>query len=150
MKSLLLALPILRGKEEEWRRFAQELEEACPREYEGLRRRLGVRAEKVWLVQTPCGEVALAYVEVEAPGEAIRRLAASEKPFDAWFKEKLLELHGYDLDGPHLRSEPELVFAYPLGVPSRTVLVRREGVSGNPDHHTVELVMRLEGGEDAG
>jgi alkanesulfonate monooxygenase SsuD/methylene tetrahydromethanopterin reductase-like flavin-dependent oxidoreductase (luciferase family) len=96
VKSLILALPIVRGKEEEWRRFAQELQETYPREYEDLRRRLGVRAERVWLMQESCGEVALAYAEVEAPEEVIRRLAASEEPFDAWFKEKLLELHGYD------------------------------------------------------
>ena len=42
MKALVLALPILAGKEEEWGRFAQELKEACPREYQDLRRRLGV------------------------------------------------------------------------------------------------------------
>ena len=42
----------------------------------------------------------------------IRRLAASEEIFDAWFKEKLLEFHGYDLDGPRPRAEPELVFDY--------------------------------------
>ncbi len=112
MKSLILALPIVRGKEEEWSRFAQELKETYPREYEDLRRRLGVRAERVWLVQEACGEVALACAEAEAPEEVIRRLAASEEPFDAWFKEKLLELHGYDLDRPHPRPEPELVFAY--------------------------------------
>ena len=54
-------------------------------------------------MQEACGEVALTCAEAEAPQEVIRRLAASEKPFDAWFKEKLLELHGYDLDGPHPR-----------------------------------------------
>ena len=112
VKSLILALPIVRGKEEEWRRFAQELQETYPREYEDFRRRLGVRAERVWLMQESCGEVALAYAEVEAPEVVIRRLAASEEPFDAWFKEKLLELHGYDLDGSRPRAEPELVFGY--------------------------------------
>ena len=63
-------------------------------------------------MQESCGEVALAYAEVEAPEVVIRRLAASEEPFDAWFKEKLLELHGYDLDGSRPRAEPELVFGY--------------------------------------
>jgi hypothetical protein len=111
VKALIMALPILPGKEEEWRRFVQELEE-YPREYEDLRRRLGIRSESVWLVLAACGEVALAYAEVEAPEEMIRRLAASEEPFDLWFKDKLLELHGYDLDGPHPKPEPELVFAY--------------------------------------
>ena len=112
MKALVLALPIVRGKEEEWRRFAQELKETYPREYEDLRRRLGIRAERVWLMQAACGEVALAYAEFEAPQEVIQRLAASDEPFDAWFKEKLLELHGYDLDGPHPKPAPELVFGH--------------------------------------
>ena len=127
MKPLVLALPILRGKEEEWRRFAQELEGDWRSEYEDLRRRLGVRAERVWMVQAACGEVALAHLEVEAPGEAIQRLAASEEPFDAWFREKLLELHGYDLVGSGPRPEPELVFAYAsLGVVKEPTVI--------PDH----------------
>ncbi len=113
MKALVLALPILPGKEEEWRRFAQELEEAYPREYEDLRWRLGIRAEKVWLVQAACGEVALAYAEAEAPREAFRRLVASEDPFAEWFKEKLMELHGYDLRRPRIGSSPELIFEHP-------------------------------------
>jgi alkanesulfonate monooxygenase SsuD/methylene tetrahydromethanopterin reductase-like flavin-dependent oxidoreductase (luciferase family) len=112
VKSLILALPIVRGKEEEWRRFAQELKETYPHEYEDLRRRLGIRAERVWLVQEACGEVALVCAEVEASEEVIRRLATSEEPFDAWFKEKLLELHGYDLDGPRPRAKPELLFGH--------------------------------------
>ena len=89
VKALVLTLPILPGKEEEWRRFAQELDE-YPREYEDLRRRLGIRSERVWLAQAACGEVALAYTEVEAPEEGLLRLAASEELFDFWFKEKLL------------------------------------------------------------
>ncbi len=141
VKSLILAVPIVRGKEEEWRRFAQELQETYPREYEDLRRRLGVRAERVWLIQESCGEVALAYAEVEAPEEVIRRLAASEGPFDAWFKEKLLELHGYDLDGPRPRAEPELVFGYDprrsLGGSSRVTVKESTAITAAfPEHIT--------------
>jgi hypothetical protein len=141
VKSLILAVPIVRGKEEEWRRFAQELQETYPREYEDLRRRLGVRAERVWLIQESCGEVALAYAEVEAPEEVIRRLAASEEPFDAWFKEKLLELHGYDLDGPRPRAEPELVFGYDprrsLGEWSRVTVKEPTAITAAfPEHIT--------------
>jgi hypothetical protein len=149
VKALIMALPILPGKEEEWRRFVQELEEH-PREYEDLRRRLGIRAERVWLVRAACGEVALVYTEVEAPEEVIRRLAASEEPLDTWFKEKLLELHGYDLDGPSPRPEPELVFAYAphhslrgssrSGVEERTVIpnAHLEQISSNAPEQGVE------------
>jgi hypothetical protein len=141
VKSLILALPIVRGKEEEWRRFAQELQETYPREYEDLRRRLGIRAERVWLMQESCGEVALAYAEVEAPEEVIRRLAASEGPFDAWFKEKLIELHGYDLDGPRPRAKPELVFGYDprrsLGRSSRFTVKEPTAITAAfPEHIT--------------
>jgi hypothetical protein len=51
-------------------------------------------------------------VESEDPEEAFRRLVASEEPFAEWFKEKLEELHGYDLR-QRIRPSPELIFEHP-------------------------------------
>ncbi len=80
----------------------------------------------------------------------IRRLAALEEPFDLWFKEKLLELLGYDLDGPSPRPEPELVFAYAprhslrgssrSGVEEQTVIPNAylEHISSNAPEQGVE------------
>jgi hypothetical protein len=109
--SVVVALPILPGKEEEWRRFAQELEETHAREYEDLRDRLGIRAGSVSLVWTPRSEMALVRAEVEDPEAVLGTLRASKEPFDAFFKEKVLELHGYDLDRPPSRQCTEPIFS---------------------------------------
>ncbi len=81
-------------------------------EYEGLGRRLGVRGVRAHLARTSRREVIVAYVEAEDPEEAFRRLVASEEPFAEWFKEKLAELHGYDLRR-RIGSSPELIFEHP-------------------------------------
>jgi hypothetical protein len=67
----------------------------------------------VWFTRTPRGELAIACLETENPESAIRLLAASEEPFDAWFKGRLLELHGLDLRRLRPGSMPEEIFAYP-------------------------------------
>jgi hypothetical protein len=111
VRSVVLAVPILPGKEEGWRRFVQDLLASGPEGYEGLRRRLGLRAERVWLTRTARREVAFACVEAEVSQGALRRLCASKEPFDAWFKEMLLELHGLDLGRlRQARHDPELIF----------------------------------------
>jgi hypothetical protein len=113
MPTAVLVLPILPEREEEWRRFAQDLLEDRLGEYEGLGRRLGIRCVRVYLARPSRREVILAYAEAEDPEEAFRRLVASEEPFAEWFKEKLAELHGYDLERPRLGPSLELIFGHP-------------------------------------
>src|SRR5688572_23986450 len=97
MPIAVLVLPILPDMEESWRRFAQDLREDRLGEYEALKRHLGIRRARVYLVQMPRWDVILACVAVEDPQEAFRRLVASEEPFAGWVKEKLAELSGYDV-----------------------------------------------------
>jgi alkanesulfonate monooxygenase SsuD/methylene tetrahydromethanopterin reductase-like flavin-dependent oxidoreductase (luciferase family) len=113
MPIAVLILPILPDKEEEWRRFTQDLLGDRLDEYEGLGRRLGIRGVRVYLTRASRREGILAYVEAEKPEEAFRRLVASEEPFIEWFKEKVAELHGYDLGRPRMRPFPELIFEHP-------------------------------------
>jgi len=113
MPTAVLVLPILPDREEEWRRFAQDLLGDRLGEYEGLGRRLGIRGVRVYLARTTRREVIMAYVEVEDPEEAFGRLVALEEPFAEWFKEKLMELHGYYLGRQHMGSSPELIFEHP-------------------------------------
>jgi hypothetical protein len=112
MPALTLVAPILPDKQEEWRRFVQEIQEEHLREYEDLRRRLGIRNESVWLAHTKMGETALVYLEVEDPERIVPALVASEEPFDLWFKERLLECHDRDLVRVPGRAVARLIFAY--------------------------------------
>jgi hypothetical protein len=113
MPTAILVLPILPDREEEWRRFAQDLLGDRLGEYEGLGRRLGIRSVRVYLARTSRREVILAYVEAEEPEEAFRRFVTSEEPFAEWLKEMLAELHGYDLGRPRRGPFPELIFEHP-------------------------------------
>lgn len=112
MTAVTLVAPILTDKGEEWRRFVQEVEEEHLREYEELRRRLGIRNESVWLTHTKGGEMAIVYFETENSGQIVPTLAASEEPFDLWFKERLLEYHDRDLVRAPARAAARLAFAY--------------------------------------
>lgn len=102
--------PILPGKEERWRRFLQELEGSRRKEYEGLRRRLGIRRQRVWVVRTPRVEIAVSYLECEKSRSIAARLTASTHPFDVWLKGKLSEFHGCDFARLDSGWSPELVF----------------------------------------
>jgi hypothetical protein len=115
MPTAVLVLPILPDREEEWRRFAQDLLGDRLGEYEGLGRRLGVRRVRVDLARQSRREVIVAYAEAEDPEEAFRRLVASEDPFAGWLKEKITELNGCDVNRLRKGSSPELIFEHPGG-----------------------------------
>jgi hypothetical protein len=111
MPAVALLVPMLPDREEEWRRFVQEVEEERLSEYEGFRRRLGIHNESVWLVRHKGGQTAMVvYLEAKDPERMASALAASEKPFDLWFKERLMECHGRNL--VPRRTAAELIFAY--------------------------------------
>jgi DNA repair photolyase len=112
MPAVAFVAPILPNREEEWRRFLQEVVEERLREYEGLRQRLGIRNESVWLARTKGGEAAMMYLETEEPERIVPTLVASKEPFDLWFKERLLECHGRDLVRTPGRATAKLIFAY--------------------------------------
>jgi hypothetical protein len=115
MPAMTFVAPLLPGKEEEWRRFVQEVVEERLPEYEQLRQRLGIRNESVWLARTNVGETVIVHLEVGAPEWIAPALATSEAPFDVWLKERLLEFHGHALVHAPRRAAAKLIFAYPDG-----------------------------------
>ena len=121
MPTLTFVAPLLPGKEEEWRRFVQEVVEERLPEYEQLRQRLGIRNESVWLARTMVGETVIVHLEVETPAGRAPALATSKVPFDAWLKERLLEFHGPALVRAPRRVAAKLIFAYPEISEDRTL-----------------------------
>lgn len=126
---IALASPILPGKEEKWRRFLQKLEGSRRDEYDELRRRLGIRRQRVWVIRTPRGETAVSYLECEEPRSIAARLAASTQPFDVWLKEKLSEFHGCDLARFDSGWSPELVFEAGVNKDAASEAGRHDGAS---------------------
>jgi hypothetical protein len=113
MLAMTFVVPLQPGKEEEWRRFVQDLVEERLHEYEQLRQRLGIRNESVWLARTAMGESVIACLEVEDPEWIAPALASSKDPFDVWVKEQLLEFHGHAFVHAPRRAAAELIFANP-------------------------------------
>lgn len=108
MAFLAMAIPILPGKTDQWRRFAAEL--AGPRhgEYVASRQRLGVH-ERALLQSTPQGDLAIVTVEGADPAGALSQFGASGDPFTQWFREQVQEIHGFDLALPLPGPLPELL-----------------------------------------
>ena len=79
-------------------------------EYQASRRRLGMTIERSYLQYTPQGALVIVYTEADHPEELLARIAASQDPFDVWFKQQLQEIHGVDFNQPPPGPPPELLF----------------------------------------
>lgn len=110
MALIVLALPIVRGKQEAWRRFCQELQGTRRDEFEASRQRHGIHEEAAWLVLGESGDLAILLLHVDEPGSLLARLGSSSKPFDIWFRHQVCTLHGVDLAQPPRTLYGELTF----------------------------------------
>lgn len=74
------------------------------------RRRHRITRESVWIQSTPAGDVAVVLIESPDLPSALLGIATSDEPFDAWFREHLLAVHGMDLTAG--MSLPESVLEF--------------------------------------
>jgi hypothetical protein len=110
MASLAFALPLTPGKTEEWRQWSAEMLGPRRAEYEASRRRLGITVERAYLQRTPQGDWNIVYLEGPDIAKAFAGLAASQNPFDVWFRERAKDLFsGLDLSQPLPGPLAELV-----------------------------------------
>ncbi len=100
--------PILPGKTQQWRRFAEELNGPRKKEYEESRRRHGVR-ERTFLQSAPQGDMVIVTLEGDDPVESFRRFAATNDPFTRWFSQQVYEIHGIDLSQFSSMQMPQLM-----------------------------------------
>ena len=121
MSGLILTFPILAGKVEAWRRFCQEISGSRQLMYLTSRRRLGITHERLALVETAFGSVAVTTLEALDVGQAMGQIVTSALPFDRWYRERVQELHGINLAGYEQFVEPvplpqdqELLFEWTL------------------------------------
>ena len=100
MDQALFALPILPGKTEAARAFLQEVEGSRIQELAACGQSVGIDRE-VWAIQqTPQGDMYVAYITGEDIAQAFTQLAASQTEFDQWFKQRLQETTGADMNTP--------------------------------------------------
>ena len=107
MSGIVLTFPILDGKVEAWWRFCQELCGFRQKQYEASRQKLGITRERLALVETAFGATAVTTLEAPDVAQALGQIIASILPFDVWYREKLLELHGVNLAGYEQFAQPK-------------------------------------------
>jgi len=122
MDGLVLTLPIAAGKVEAWRRFCQELSGSRRQMFEASRRRLGITRESLALVEGPFGSSAVTTLEARNVNLALTEMFGSNLPFETWYRERLQDLHGFDLTRYERFTQPappdnpqELLFEWTLG-----------------------------------
>ncbi len=99
MSGLVLTLPIATGKVEAWRRFCQELSGSQLQMYINSRRRLGITAERMALVENGFGATAVTTLEATDISLVVSQMISSDYPFDRWYRERMQDLHGINLAG---------------------------------------------------
>ena len=113
MDQICLALPILPGKSADARAFQRELDVDRKADYDRSERRIGITKEVWYLATLPSGDHFLAYMESPDFNHALASFVESRDEFDEWFKRRLAEVTGIDMnDLPPDMKLPELVSRY--------------------------------------
>jgi hypothetical protein len=108
MARFLVALPVPPRLRAEGPEATEEVETRMG-EFVGSRQRLGVTRERGWVQSTPAGDVFLLMLEGQDPVDSNRRFAASQEPFDVWFKDRFGTLMNADFNQP-IPVQPQLIY----------------------------------------
>lgn len=106
MSAIVLTFPILDGKVEAWRRFCQELSGSQQQMYLSSRRRLGITHERMALVETAYGAMAVTTFEGFNVERALGQIVTSDLRFDVWYRNRLQEMHGIKMAGFEQFAQP--------------------------------------------
>jgi hypothetical protein len=109
---ICLVLPILPGKAEDARAFHRELEGPRKAEYAESERRIGIEREFWFLASAASGDQFVAYIESPDFNKALGMFVESRDEFDLWFKERVANATGVDLNNPPKMELPELLSMY--------------------------------------
>lgn len=121
MDHICLVLPIVSGKTGDARAFMKELEGPRKGEFDISERRIGITKELWYLATVPSGDQLVGYMESADFGRAVGLFSASQDPFDLWFKRRLAEVSGVDLNNiPPGFAPPELLSHYDVTHMQRT------------------------------
>lgn len=113
MPFVVRAFPVLEGMEESVREIARAMEGERAGQTAEFFERLGVRHESWHMQETPAGLWVIAVSDIDAPEERARQYTASQENFDAWFKDRVLELTGIDPQTQPLGPPTEQIFTWP-------------------------------------
>ncbi len=100
--------PVLEGKLVTWKAWCQELNGPRAQELKEFNRRHNLTRHAAWLAQTPSGPAVIALHEGPGSDDFMKTLGSSNHEFDGWSREKIKEIHGFDLTQPPPGPLPEI------------------------------------------
>ena len=113
MDHVCLVMPILPGKTDDARAFMRELDGPRKLEFDQSERRIKIGKELWYLATLPSGDQLIGYMEAENFGQAVGQFSASQDAFDLWFKKRMADVTGVDLNNiPPGFAPPELLSHY--------------------------------------
>jgi hypothetical protein len=111
MDHICLVVPVIPGKEDDVRAFYEEVE-ARKEEYDESEQRLGITKEVAWLAPVEGGSATVIYIESDDFEQAFSKFVQSHEGFDLWFKQRVLDVSGLDLNNPPEMALPEVLSVY--------------------------------------
>jgi len=90
----------------------RELEAGRNAGYRRSEQRIGIVKEAWYLARTPGGDQLIGYMESPDFPAALSMFAQSRDEFDLWFKQRLADATGLDLNTPPEAPLPELLSTY--------------------------------------
>ena len=111
MDHICLVVPVILGKEDDVRAFYEEVE-ARKEEYDESEQRLGITKEVAWLAPVEGGSATVIYIESDDFEQAFSKFVQSQEGFDLWFKQRVLDVSGLDLNNPPEMALPEVLSVY--------------------------------------
>jgi hypothetical protein len=108
----LFSLPIQPGQDEAARSFLSELDQQRQVDYAASEQRLGITKE-IWAIQRgPAGaQFVIFFQSPDIPG-SVRQFVGSQDSFDLWFKRRVKEATGVDLNVPPPGPLSEVLSVY--------------------------------------
>src|SRR5580658_4382992 len=100
MEQVCFALPIMVGKTANARAFLSALDGPRKAEFDRSERRIGIVKESWFLQNLEQYDVLIVYMESRNVPDSLQQFALSRDPFDLWFKSRMLEITGVDLNNP--------------------------------------------------
>ena len=112
MDQVCLVIPALQDRSDDAREFMRELEDSRMAEYDRSEQRIGITKEVWYLAHLNGGDALVAYIESRSFGDALELFSQSQDEFDLWFKRRLADSTGVDLNNPPEMTLPELLSSY--------------------------------------
>ena len=105
----LIVAPILPEKRRVWLDMMSEITGPRYEEWADHHRRMGVKRELVWEQRFPGMDVAIVAIDGTDPDQILDKMAASDNPFDVWFRQAIISATGYLEEHPDDLPPPTLV-----------------------------------------